>query len=61
MTHRNIDAAREARLWIGQVIVPAVASVILLASNPDVRWWAKEKIDRIKNTKIRFTFKNRGR
>lgn len=60
MTRRNIETSREARLWIGQIIVPVVTSVILLASNPDVRWWVKEKCDRIKNTKIRFTTKNRG-
>ena len=61
MIRRNIDAARETRLWIGQIIIPAVTTLVILASNPDVRWWAREKIDKIKNTKIRFKFRNRGR
>lgn len=52
MTHKNIETARETRLWIGQVIVPAVTAGILLVSSPAVRAWAHEKCDDIK-TKIK--------
>ena len=38
MTYKQIEASRELRLWIGQVIL----------ANPDVRNAAKEKLDNIK-------------
>ena len=34
MTRKQIDGAREVRLWIGQVIVPAVVGGITIMSNP---------------------------
>lgn len=49
MTYKNIDAAREARLWIGQVIVPAVTAVVLIAANPNVRAYARDKVEAIKS------------
>ena len=36
------------RLWIGQVIVPAVSVTAVVLANPDVRNAAKEKLDSIK-------------
>ena len=52
-TRKQLDQARETRLWIGQIIVPAVTTigtaVILLVTNPDVRDWTKDKVDRLKN------------
>lgn len=50
LTHKNIDAAREARLWIGQVIVPAVTAGLILVANPNVRRWAHDKCENIKGT-----------
>lgn len=50
MTRKQIDAGREIRLWIGQVIVPAVTGAIILASNPNVRFWVKSKVDGIKQS-----------
>lgn len=51
MTYKQIEASREVRLWIGQVIVPAigVASAVVL-SNPDLRKAASEKVDDMKQT-----------
>lgn len=49
-THKNIDAAREARLWIGQVIIPVVTAGVLLVANPNVRNWAHNKCENIKAT-----------
>lgn len=49
MTRKQIDAARETRLWLGQVIVPAVTAVVLLASKSEVRDFAKQKYDDIKS------------
>lgn len=45
---KHIDAAREARLWISNLIIPAATAVILIASNPDARRWVGEKFSNIK-------------
>ena len=37
MTRKNIDAAREARLWLGQIIVPTLTTVGTLMTIPEVR------------------------
>lgn len=48
MTYKQIEASRELRLWIGQVIVPTVSVMAVVLANPDVRNAAKEKLDNIK-------------
>ena len=48
MTYKQIEASRELRLWIGQVIVPAVSVTAVVLANPDVRKAAREKLDNIK-------------
>lgn len=50
MKYKHIEASREARLWIGQVIVPAVTAAAMLMSNPNVRTWASEKANGFKST-----------
>lgn len=37
MKRRNIDAMREVRLWIGQIIIPAVTVVGSVMAIPEVR------------------------
>ena len=37
MTHKQIEAMREARLWIKDVIVPAAACVTTLMFVPETR------------------------
>lgn len=37
MTYKQIEASREVRLWIGQVIVPAVMVAVTAMSVPEVR------------------------
>ena len=55
MTRKQIDAARETRLWLGQVIVPTVTAVVLLAAKTEVRDFAKKKFDDVKDwTKKKF-------
>ena len=54
-TRKQIDQARETRLWIGQIIVPVITGAILLAANPDVRDWVGDKVRKVKNK-----FKKRG-
>ena len=48
MTYKQIEASRELRLWIGQVIVPTVSVMAVVLANPDVRKVASEKLDNIK-------------
>lgn len=48
MTYRQIEASRELRLWIGQVIVPAIGVSVALSTNPEVRRVVKEKAKDIK-------------
>lgn len=56
MKYKTIEASRELRLWIGQVIVPAVTTGIIIASNPTARQWVAEKADEMKATvKRKFT------
>lgn len=57
MTKRQrIDASREVRLWIGQVIVPAITGAGVLLSIPGV----KEKVaEKVHNIKRRFKEKSR--
>ena len=48
MTYKQIEASRELRLWIGQVIVPAITMSAVVLANPDVRRVAAEKIESVK-------------
>ena len=48
MTYKQIEAAREARLWIGQIIVP----VAIVLSIPEVRQAVKAKAEDI-TTKLK--------
>ena len=43
MTYKQIEASRELRLWIGQVIV-----AVALASIPEVRNAASTKLEQLK-------------
>lgn len=60
MTYKQIEASRELRLWIGQVIVPAVtmavALAVALASIPEVRNTASRKLEELK-----WKFKSRSK
>jgi hypothetical protein len=49
MTYKQIEQAREVRLWIGQIIVPAVTTVAtIMYMNPELRYKAKTKFEDIK-------------
>ena len=48
MTYKQIEASREARLWIGQIIVPAVSAVVAVLSIPEVRDMVATKANQIK-------------
>lgn len=58
MTYKQIEASREMRLWIGQVIVPAAAAAIAIASNPNTRDYISKKYNNVKS-RIRKKFEKR--
>lgn len=49
MKQKHIDASREVRLWIGQIIVPAVAAGVMIMSNNQARAYVNEKVDNVKD------------
>lgn len=48
ITYKNIEAAREIRLWIGQIVVPAA---VIAVATPQIRNGIANKVREIK-TKI---------
>ena len=58
MTYKQIEASREMRLWIGQVIVPAAAAAIAIASNPQTRNYISKKYNNVKS-RIQKKFEKR--
>lgn len=49
MTWKQIEKAREIRLWIVQIVAPAALVTAYLASIPEVRANVKEKVDKVKS------------
>lgn len=48
--YQKIEASREARLWITQVMLPAVGiGAYVLAKDPALREKAKTEIEKVKN------------
>lgn len=51
MTYKQIEATREVRLWIGQIIVPAATlATTILATNPELRNAAANKVKGVKDS-----------
>jgi hypothetical protein len=56
MTYKQIEASRELRLWIGQIIVPAITLAATTLAIPEVRQAVAAKANEIKyriNQKIK--------
>ena len=49
MTYKQIEASREARLWIGQVIIPAATAAAVILANPETRQKAGEIVNSVKS------------
>lgn len=49
MTRKQIDAMRERRLWLGQVIMPAITAGIAIASNDTTRGYVADCYHATKN------------
>lgn len=56
MKRKHIDAAREARLWIGQIIVPVAMVASAVISNPEALNAVADKYNNVK-TAIHNKFK----
>lgn len=51
MTWKHIEASREARLWVTQVIMPALGmGTALIVVVPEARKYAVEKAKKIKES-----------
>lgn len=48
MSHKQIEASRELRLWIGQVIVPAAVVAAFILRNPKTRQAISNKANKVK-------------
>lgn len=48
MTYKQIEAAREIRLWIGQIVVPAATVAVTAMTIPEVRQMIAAKADSVK-------------
>ena len=48
MNYKRIEASREARLWLGQIIIPAVSAVVAALSIPQVREMVATKAEQVK-------------
>lgn len=49
MTYKQIEASREARLWIGQVIIPAAIAAGYVMSKPELRDKIATKFKEVKH------------
>lgn len=50
MTYKQIEASREVRLWIGQIVVPAATAVVTAMMIPEVRQAVAAKAKSIKTS-----------
>lgn len=51
MKQRTIDSAREARLWLRDIIVPAVGVIAFLAMNKNAYQKVRDEINHVLNRK----------
>lgn len=56
MTHRQVETIREIRLWVGQIIVPAITVAATMMAVPEVRQAVVTKIGGAKRS-IKSKFK----
>ena len=59
MTYKQLEASREARLWLTQIIAPVALGVALVMSNPERREVITNKLKGCKN-KITSKFQKKS-
>lgn len=57
MTYKQIETSREVRLWIGQIIVPAVSLAVTAMAIPQVREPIVSKVKSVKESFKKRKFK----
>lgn len=50
MTYKQIEASREVRLWVGQIIVAVTIAATTIIAEPEVRQAIAAKANSIKNS-----------
>ncbi len=60
MTRRQIDQSREIRLWIGQIVVPALTLAATTMAIPEVRDAVATKARSVKQTIEKKMRKEKG-
>ena len=58
MKQKHINAAHETRMWISQVIIPAVVETIAVMSKPQAKTWISDKVANAKNKVKNLFHKN---
>lgn len=48
MTYKQIEASREARLWIGQIVVPVASAIVATLTIPEVRQAVAAKAESVR-------------
>ena len=48
MSYKRIETSREARLWLGQIIIPAASALMATLTIPEVRQAVAAKATQIK-------------
>ena len=48
MSYKHIEASREARLWLGQIVIPATSALMATLTIPEVRQAVAAKATQIK-------------
>lgn len=56
MTYKQIEASREARLWLGQIIIPTFTLVATMMMVPEIRAGVVNTATKVKD-KIKTKFK----
>lgn len=56
MKHKHVEASREVRLWLGQIVIPALTVAATVLTIPEVRSKAASKVSDIKKS-IKRKFK----
>lgn len=58
MSYKQIERSREARLWLGQVIIPLLTGSALMLANPELSQKIADRANRVK-TSIKNKFKKK--
>ena len=45
MSYKDIERSREIRLWLGQIILPAIGIGAVIMSNPESRKFVMDKVE----------------